>query len=348
MGSNARAWLLACLVFAAPASAELNLEMVEPSEEMPLEAKPEMGVKVRAGGGQGGTAMHWMAFNGDKAGVRRLIISGAEIDDRLKTGGTPMHLAAYNGHVGVVKLLIEHGASVNARTKAGITPLDWARRNGHEAAAMLLIAHGGKASRASPPRPEGSDNAAASSDGEAALKPAFSPRRKSPLKYNLYLVPEDSVVVNRGVRDQAPVQETIPVGAKDKTPVPEQQQAKAPVREEPTEPPLAREKRHEPAPEREQRKTEAQATQSSPRGTYRIQLGAFSSEQRAQGAWSLYRKKYPELLDSRELLLDKTSVKGKSFYRVQTGPMSRSDARGICDRLKQAGQSCAVMKRDSS
>lgn len=348
MESTPRAWLLACLIFALPASAELNLEMVEPGDETPLEAKPEIGIKVRSGGGQGGTAMHWMAFNGDEAGVRRLIISGAEIDDRLKTGGTPLHLAAYNGNVAVVKLLIEHGASVNARTKAGVTPLDWARRNGHEAVAMLLLAHGGKASRASSPRPAGSVPAPGASGGEAALKPAFSPRRKTPLKYNLYLVPEDSVVVNRGVRDQAPVQETIPVREKEKTPVPEQQQAKAPVREEPIEPPAVEEKRHEPAPEREQRKTEAQATQSAPRGTYRIQLGAFSSEQRAQGAWSLYRKKYPELLASRELLLDKTSVKGKSFYRVQTGPMNRSDARGICDRLKQAGQSCAVMKRGSS
>jgi len=321
MEPTTRALMFACCVFVVPASAELNLDMVEVDEGAPLEARPELGVKIRSGGGQGGKPMHWMAFNGDEAGIRRLIISGADIDDRLKTGGTPLHLAAYNGHVGVVRLLVEHGAPVNARTKAGVTPLDWARQNGHEEVAKLLIAYGAKVSKT---RSAKSATVAGPSGGGKDTGPAFAPRRQIPLKYSLFLVPEDSVVVNRGMKEKAPVQEKAPV--KEKVPA----QEKAPVRERKKAGSPVREKR--PAPE----------------GAYRIQLGAFSSEQRAQDAWTLYRKKYPELLGSRSLILDTASVKGKSYYRVQTGPLSRSDAWGICDRLKQAGQACAVMTRGAS
>ena len=351
MGSMVRAWLLASLVFALPAFAELNLELVEPGGEMPLKAKPETGVKVRAGGGQGGTAMHWMAFNGDEAGVRRLIVAGAEIDDRLKTGGTPLHLAAYKGHIAVVKLLVEHGASVNARTKAGITPLDWARRNGHERVAMLLVAHGGKASKASSSRPPRSIDSTGKKDRGKAVQPAFSARRKAPLRYNLYLIPQDSVVVNQGASTQAPAQAKAPARQqqKENAPVQAAKPVKAPVRVGQAEVAVQQQpKEKSPVREKPKAETQARTKQAEPKGAYRIQLGAFSSEQRARDAWDLFRKKHPEILGSRELILDSASVKGKSFYRVQAGPMSKSDARSVCERLKKAGQTCAVKRRTAS
>jgi ankyrin repeat protein len=295
MDSTARAILLACFAFVMPASAELNLDMVETDEGVPLDAKPDLGVRVRAGGGQGGTPMHWMAFNGDEAGISRLIIAGADIDARLNTGGTPLHLAAYNGHVRVVRLLVEHGARVNVRTKAGVTPLDWARRNGHEEVAQLLIGHGAKGGEIARARPDQAPPVDARISTQEDPRPAVVRRRQVPLKYSLFLVPEDSLAVNKDLTEN--------------TRAPEQ-----PALEE----------------------------------AYRIQLGAFSSAQRAQDAWTLYRRKYPGLLGSRRLILDRTSVKGKTIHRVQTGPMSRSDARGICARLKQAGQSCAVMTQGAS
>lgn len=351
MESTTGAWLIACLMFAAPVSAELNLDLVESNDSAPPEARTELGVKVRAGGGQGGTAMHWMAFNGDAAGVSRLIISGADLDDRLKTGATPLHLAAYNGHVAVVRLLIEHGAPVNARTKAGITPVDWARRNGHEEVMKLLMAHGAKPSKASKARPA-SSAAVADPGGGVGAKPGFSPRRKTPLKYNLYLVPEESVVVNQGSKQTAPVQAETPVRQqkKGKAPPPEPKQVEAPARVKQEEKVPTPKETEEKIAVREQPKAKnlVQTKQATPTSAYRIQLGAFSTEQRARDAWDQFRKKHPGLLDSRELILDSTSVKGKSFYRVQTGPMSRPDAHSVCDRLKQAGQACAVMRRDGS
>ena len=314
--ATTRVLLLTCCFFVVPALAELNLDIVGEGGAPP-DAKPDTGVKVRAGGGQGGTAIHWMAFNGDEAGVRLQIIDGADIDGRLKTGGTPLHLAAYNGHIGVVKLLIGHGARVNARTKAGITPLDWARKNGHQEVAELLVAHGAKASTASRPGPTGPATVTRPGTGGDATGSASAPRRKAPLKYSLYLVPPDSVVVNQSLKAEPPAQKT--------------------TRQEN---PPAQGQRNDQAPAQEKR--------TAPNGAYRIQLGAFSSEQRARDAWALYRKKYPDLLGSRGLILDRTTIKGKSYHRVQTGPMSRSDAWAICDRLKQAGQACAVMTQRAS
>lgn len=282
----------ACLTASMIVSAELNLDVPGTDAGTTSAKRLESGIKVRSGGGQGGTPMHWMAFNGDVAGVRQLIVAGADIDDRVQSGSTPLHLAAYNGHTAVARLLVEHGAKVNAKTKAGITPLDWAQRNGHEEVAMLLIAHGGKGSI-----PEkGGDKAPTNlhkGEKENAVS-SVSERRLAPLKYSLLTIPADSVLV---INNSQPAAE----------------QTKGPVSGD----------------------------------MYRIQLGAFSSERRAADAWTIYQERFPEILGRRKLILDRASVKGKTLYRVQTGPLSRSDAWTSCNQLKQADQACAVMRRGS-
>jgi cell division septation protein DedD len=252
--------------------------------------------RAPAAGIKSSSAMHWLAFNGDAAGVKESIIAGEDVDGKLKTGATPLHLAAYKGHVEVAKVLIEHGAQVDARTREGVTPLDWAQRNGHERVAMLLIAHGaGRPSSSSkqPPAPvsagpekaqeQEKENASASAD---AQQPGASSQST-----------DGKVKAERAERSDDKAIET-----------------------ERTEPPAS--------------------------GTgYRIQLGAFSSEQRAREAWEGYRKKYPDALGGRELVIDRASVNGKDYHRVQAGPLSRQDAWDICNRLKRAGQACAVMRR---
>ena len=283
---------LVCLVVSAPASAELKLDYPAASADSAPAEKPFSFAMVRAGGGQGGTAIHWMAFNGDAAGVSQAIISGADVNDRVKKGSTPLHLAAYKGHTAVARLLIEHGARVNARTEDGITPLDWAQRNGHEQVAKLLIAHGAKSTNVAHARP----NDAVPSKGQWGTKNGPRPDlgRGASFKYSLMQIPEDMLVVNSGLKNT---------------------------------------------------EQEHQVPETS--WIYRIQLGAFSSKKRAQDAWTLYQETYPESLGSRNLILDHVDVNGKSLYRVHTGPMSRPDAWAICAQLEQAGQSCAVMKRES-
>jgi len=283
---------LASLAVGAPASAELTPDIPGANDDSAPAGKPNSAARMRAGGGQGGTAIHWMAFNGDEAGVSQAIISGAGVNDRVKKGSTPLHLAAYNGHTAVARVLIEHGARVNARTEDGITPLDWAQRNGHEEVAMLLIAHGAKTTEAARVRTRGKDPVDQRKGGEEKPGRTAPDNRQRPLKYSLFPVPENSlVVINKPVKAHG--------------------QPEKPVSGE----------------------------------SYRIQLGAFSSKQRAMDAWMSYKKKYPEFLGSRQVILDPVSVKGKDLHRVQTGPMSRSDAWSICARLKEANQACAVMKR---
>jgi hypothetical protein len=282
--------VLACL--AGAASADLKVDYPGATDGLAPAQKPDSGARVRAGGGQGGEAIHWMAFNGDEAGVRQAIISGAGVNDRVKKGSTPLHLAAYKGHTGVARLLIENGAKVNARDDAGVTPLDWAQRNGHREVAKLLLANGAKATNANQARSTGAPRA----DGQASAQMDPSPGvgRRAPLKYSLIPLPENVLVMDSGLKISEG--ETLkPVSA----------------------------------------------------GMYRIQLGAFSSKKLAEDAWAIYQKKYPESLGSRDLILDMVDAKGKSLYRVHTGPMSRPDAWAICAQLKQAGQSCAVMKRGS-
>lgn len=283
----------ACLVVGAPAYAEIKLHNPGAYDDSASAGKPDSVARMRAGGGQGGNAIHWMAFNGDEAGVRQAIISGAGVNDRVKKGSTPLHLAAYNGHTAVARVLIEHGARVNARNNAGITPLDWAQQNGHREVAKLLLANGAKAMNANQARSNGAPRA----DGQASTQkyPKLGGGSRAPLKYSLIQLPENIMVMDSGLKI-----------------------------------------------------TQGETVQLASAEMYRIQLGAFSSKKQAEYAWAVYQKKYPESLGSRDLILDMVNAKGKnSLYRVHTGPMSRPDAWAICARLKQAGQPCAVMKRES-
>ena len=85
----------------------------------------------------------------------------------------------------------------------------------------------------------------------------------------------------------------------------------------------------------------------APGQAFRIQLAAFGSEQRAVETWERYRKQHPEILGDRKLILDTARSKGKKYYRVQTGALTRSSAQSLCARLKRRSQPCIVIKRQS-
>jgi len=287
-----RVVVLACLVVRASASAAFEMDDPVIYNGPSPAGKLDSGPRVRAGGGQGGNAIHWMAFNGDEAGVRQAIESGAGVNDRVKKGSTPLHLAAYNGHTAAARVLIAHGAKVNARNDAGITPLDWARQNGHHEVVKLLLAQGAKAGNANQARSTGASRADGQGNLQKDAKPGVGSR--APLKYSLIQLPKNIMIMDS-----------------------------------------------------DRKITEGEAVKPASAGMYRIQLGAFSSKKHAEDAWAVFQRKYPESLGSRDLILDVVNAKGRGLYRVHTGPMSRPDARAICAQLKQSGQSCAVMKRES-
>jgi ankyrin repeat protein len=82
------------------------------------------GADANAAQGDGMTALHWAALQGDAALAEMLIVSGANPRATTRIGGfTPLHLATQNGRAAVVAPLLKGGAPVNARTSTGATPL---------------------------------------------------------------------------------------------------------------------------------------------------------------------------------------------------------------------------------
>lgn len=71
--------------------------------------------------------------------VKRLIISGADINTTDENGMTLLHWAAWAGHTDICKFLLDNGADINVRCKKGWTPLHWATFNGHIDTCKLLI-----------------------------------------------------------------------------------------------------------------------------------------------------------------------------------------------------------------
>jgi hypothetical protein len=82
---------------------------------------------------------------GDTDEVRRLIVAGAEVDERFpivngfNDAHTPLLVAARDGHVEAVRLLLEAGADVNAvEPTFGAVPLHKAVYNGHADSTRLI------------------------------------------------------------------------------------------------------------------------------------------------------------------------------------------------------------------
>ena len=75
----------------------------------------------------GHSALHHAASNDSVILARMLVASGANVDDARNDGQTPLHCAASDGAVHVARVLIEAGAAINARSNVGRTPLGEAR-----------------------------------------------------------------------------------------------------------------------------------------------------------------------------------------------------------------------------
>ena len=78
-------------------------------------------------------------------------------------------------------------------------------------------------------------------------------------------------------------------------------------------------------------------------GSYALQLGAFSTQAKANEAWKNFTGRYSYLAD-----LDKSVIAlerdGTKLYRLRaTGIASRAQADNLCARLKVAGDQCTVI-----
>ena len=116
------------------------------------------GKDVNAAQGDGMTALHWAATNGDADLTATLLVAGANVRATTRLGGyTALHLAAKGGETAVLARLIGGGASARAVTTTGATPLMLASASGSGDAVKLLLEQGADA------------NASEAANGETAL-----------------------------------------------------------------------------------------------------------------------------------------------------------------------------------
>ena len=92
------------------------------------------GADVNAAQGDGMTALHWAARNGDVELTQMLLYAGANVKATTRLGGyTPLLMAAEQGHAGVIAALLAGGADAKAANALGTTPLMLAAAVGRSA-----------------------------------------------------------------------------------------------------------------------------------------------------------------------------------------------------------------------
>lgn len=95
---------------------------------------------VNAAQGDGMTALHWAAMNGDVDLAQMLIVAGANVKATTRLGSyTPLYLASQQGHGAIIQALIKAGGDVKAGTPNGTTPLMVAAASGELDAVKALV-----------------------------------------------------------------------------------------------------------------------------------------------------------------------------------------------------------------
>jgi ankyrin repeat protein len=108
-----------------------------------VKALLKQGADVNAAQGDGMTALHWAASNGDAGLAQMLLSAGANIRATTRLGGiTALHMASQAGHAPVVAALLAAGADPNAATSTGASALMLAARSGNSDTVTRLVETG--------------------------------------------------------------------------------------------------------------------------------------------------------------------------------------------------------------
>ena len=89
-----------------------------------------------------GPALWTAATPGETYQVHRLLVRGADIEERNGAGSTALCSASELGHVQVVQVLLDKGADVEMRTHDELTPLYISSAEGHDKIAQQLLTKG--------------------------------------------------------------------------------------------------------------------------------------------------------------------------------------------------------------
>ena len=101
------------------------------------------GADVNAAQGDGMTALHWTALNGDLKTMNVLLGASARTDVTTKLGAyTPLHLASSRGHAAEVRRLLEAGSNPSAVTTTGVQAVHLAAQAGNADALSALLDRG--------------------------------------------------------------------------------------------------------------------------------------------------------------------------------------------------------------
>ena len=131
----------------------------------------KQGADVNAAQGDGMTALHWAARQGDAELAQMLIYAGANLKATTRLGAyTPLLMAGELGHATVIDTLLAAGADPKVVTTSGTTPLMLASAAGNAAAVKSLLSRGADV------------NASETARGETALMFAVASHRIDAMK----------------------------------------------------------------------------------------------------------------------------------------------------------------------
>ena len=100
-------------------------------------------VDVNSAQGDGMTALHWAAYNGDAELAQTLLYAGANTRATTRLGAyTPLYMASKSGHAPVVDLLLKAGVDPDTAALGGITPLMMAASAGDHRSVQSLAEAG--------------------------------------------------------------------------------------------------------------------------------------------------------------------------------------------------------------
>lgn len=119
------------------------LNAVAAKDKAGLRALLKSGADVNEAMGDGLTAMHQVAIDGDIELAQVLIYAGANLKATTRLGGyTPLLLAAKAGDAAMIEALLKGGADANQSTTNGTSALMFAAASGNVAAVNALVEKG--------------------------------------------------------------------------------------------------------------------------------------------------------------------------------------------------------------
>ena len=133
--------LVAMAISVAAAERSPLADAAERGDKASVASLLKQGADVNAAQGDGMTALHWAAMNGDAQLATTLLKAGANTKSVTRINGyTPLMLAARHGQSSVVEALLIGGSDPNATSDNGVTPLMFAAASGDVASVEALAA----------------------------------------------------------------------------------------------------------------------------------------------------------------------------------------------------------------